>query len=63
MENKKCENCQHWSVTNPPSIGKCSKRNATTIFSDVCSQFEANIDYLKIFNDIFGGISNIKVPQ
>ena len=61
MKNKKCENCKHWAETNPPSIGKCTKRNGTTIFSDVCSQFEPN--ELEVFKDIFGSTLSTKAKK
>lgn len=62
MENKKCENCRHWDETNPPSIGKCSKRNATTIFSDVCSQFGSK-DLIDGLKDLFGGVFDFEVKK
>jgi hypothetical protein len=60
MENKKCENCTYWTLTTPPSIGKCRPNNKTTIFNHNCSQYEPNKDnYINdMFNDVFKGFND-----
>ena len=59
MENKKCENCKYWTVTTPPSIGKCRPDNKTTIFNHSCSQYEPN-EVEDMFNHIFGEVFKAK---